>query len=221
MPGYGLSHQLLPNSWMLALTLSLVPLIRLRKCYTLQRFTWVCTVGNGCDMPQCNAYLAFRVTLANIGQMVAFFLYSVLYCKSRKLQNKITALQSNESLNDGQRKKESRKSERRANATFLILFTALVGVTLPSYAFFILGRGALRIFNISPPPPVYTITSVLLGSLFLLIFILDPIVIMRNQDVREVVKIIIGRQRERERERERNVRPASSTSETIATTEQI
>ena len=180
--------------WMLALVLSLVPVVRLRSCYTLQRFTWVCTIGNGCDnMPQCNAYLAFRVTLANIGNLIAFFLYLLLYCKARKLQNSIAILPENENLNESrQAMAEFRKSERRANATFLLLFTALVGVTLPSYVFFILARAALRILNISRPPTVYTIISVLLGSLFLLIFILDPIVIMRNKDVRGVVKDVRG-----------------------------
>ena len=148
-------------------------------------------------MSQCNTYLALSVTLASIGNLIAFFLYILLYHKARKLQNSIVVLLENESLNESrQAMAEFRKSEHRANATFLLLFTALVGVTLPSYVFFILARAALRIFNISRPPTAYTITSVLLGSLLLLIFILDPIVIMRNKDVMGVVEDIVARPRE-------------------------
>ena len=184
------------GGWMLALIISLIPLIGLRKCYAFQRFTWVCMVGNGCNMPECNAYATFVIVLRNGGTFVAFFLYLVLYWKAKKLQNKVTiAPQSTENAEEQEAVKESRKRERRANNTFLILFTALVGVTFPSFLFFALGRAVLVALSITPPPPAFIVIAIMLGSLYLLIFIMDPIVIMRNQDVREVIQIITAKLR--------------------------
>ena len=180
--------------WMLALIISLIPIMVFHDCYSLQRFTWVCMVGNGCDMPQCNAYSTFTTIFINVGTFVAFLLYLALYWKARKLQNQVTLQpQANENAEDQEAMKENRKRERRANNTFLILFTALVGVTFPSFLFFIIGRAALVALSITPPPPGFTVIAIILGSLYLLIFILDPIVIMRNQDVREVIQIITAK----------------------------
>ena len=182
------------GGWMLALIISLIPVIGLRNCYSLQRFTWVCMVGNGCDMPGCNAYSTFTTIFINIGTFVAFLLYLALYWKARKLQNCVTIQPHiNQSLEDQEIMKKNRKRKRRANNTFLILFTALVGVTFPSFLFFIISRAALVALSVTPPPPAFTVIAIMLGSLYLLIFIMDPIVIMRNQDVREVIQLIIAK----------------------------
>ena len=194
------------GGWMIALIISLIPLISLYQCYALQRFTWVCQLGRGCDMPQCNAYHTFTTALTNVGTLIAFFFYLALYRKARKLQKRVTVSQSNESAEDREAAKQNRIRERRANTTFLILFTALVGVTLPSFLFFIFGRAALVTLNIAPPP-AFTIIAVIMGSLFLLIFIVDPIVIMRNQDVREVIQTIIAKIKGR-------VAPSDQTNQT-------
>ena len=106
----------------------------------------------------------------------------------------------NESAETREAAKEARKRDRRANATFMILFNALVGVTLPAFIFSSLIR-VLSIFvnarntqnTTSMPNQVFILVSVLLTNLYLLIFITDPIVIMRNQDVREVMATITAK----------------------------
>jgi hypothetical protein len=183
------------GGWMLALTVSVVPLIGLRKCYALTRVTWVCIVGRGCDMQQCNSYSIFVTTLNSGGTFIAFLLYLALYCKAKKIRNRIeVASLPNESAEAREVAKEARKRDRRANATFMILFGALIGVTLPAFISTNLTR-AVGIFhttqNTTPTPrPLLTFVSVVLTNIYLLIFITDPIVIMRNQDVREVMVTI-------------------------------
>ena len=188
------------GGWMLSLIVSLIPLIGLRECYALLRVNWVCTLGRGCDMPRCSAYSIFISVLNNIGTFIAFLLYLALYCKAKKIQNRMTTSMPNESAETREAAKEARKRDRRANATFMILFNALVGVTLPAFIFSSLIR-VLSIFvnarntqnPTSMPNRVFILVSILLTNLYLLIFITDPIVIMRNQDVREVMATITAK----------------------------
>ena len=182
------------GTWILSLILTLIPVSGLLDCYGFQRFTWSCLLGVGCKhVVECTAYRTFLITSSNVGTFIALLLYLALLCKARKLRNKITLLQSNESSEDKAAAKEKHKRERRANTTFLILFAALVGVSFPSYLFFTFGNIALNALNVRPAPPAYTIVAILSRSLFPLLVIMDPIVIMRNQDVREVIHSIFGK----------------------------
>jgi hypothetical protein len=146
-------------------------------------------------------------TLINIGTFIAFLLYLALLCRAKKLKNKITVAQSNESAEDREIAKQMKKREQRANTTFLILFIALIGVTFPTYVVVTLGNVILNACNIRPPPAVFTIIATFTASLYILIFVMDPIVIMRNQDVREVLQIIVNKLRKRGRD----IVPSSST----------
>ena len=183
------------------LTITLPLAIALPDCYNFQRFTWVCLWGGGCKyVALCTSYAAFLTTLINAGTFVALLLYLALLCRAKKLRNKVNLSQSNESAEVTERVKQNKKREQRANTTFLILFTALVGVTFPTYIVLTLGNVALNALNVRPQPAGHTITSILLASLYILIFVMDPIIIMRNQDVREVVQIIVDKLRRRGRE---------------------
>lgn len=117
------------------------------------------------------------------------------------------AEQSNESAEDREIAKWLKRREQRANTTFLILFIALVDVTFPTYIVVTLGNVVLNARNIRPQPAVFTIIATLMTSLYILIFITDPVVIMRNQDVKEVLQIIIKKLHKRGRE----IVPSSST----------
>ena len=181
--------------WLLALTVAVIPLISLRKCYALIRVTWVCFVGRGCDMPQCSSYSIFVSLFNNVGTFIAFCLYLALYCKAKKIKNKITAAStSDESEEVRKAAKEARKRDRRANATVMILFSALIGVTLPAFFFGIFIRALAIVISTENTTfaanSYFVFISVVLTNLYLLIFITDPIVIMRNQDVRDVMETI-------------------------------
>ena len=196
--------------WLIPFTITLLLVTVLPDCFNFQRLTWVCLWGGGCKyVALCTSYSAFLTTLINVGTIVAFLLYLALLCKAKKLRNKVTVLQSNGTIEERKIEKRNKKREQRANTTFLILFIALVGVTFPAYIVLTLGNVALNALNIRPQPAGFTIASIFLASLYVLIFVMDPIVIMRNQDVREVLQTIMAKLRRKGREV-----PASSSSET-------
>ena len=79
------------------------------------------------------------------------------------------------------------KYERRANITFLLLFIALVGVAILPFIFFVIGRPLVRSLGIVLHP-AYTVIQVIGRAFYPFLTIMDPIVVMRNQDFREVMK---------------------------------
>jgi sterol desaturase/sphingolipid hydroxylase (fatty acid hydroxylase superfamily) len=171
-------------------------------CYTFQRFTWTCSLGAGCEnRPTCRAYGVIFIAVVNVSAFISFLLYVALLHKANKLRNRVLPSLSsdNGSIEEARERERRRKSERRANTTFFILFTAILGVTFPAYLMSIFGEAALYIFE-DTPPAAYTIVTVLLRGTPNLITVLDPIVIMRNQDVREVIRIIVDNIKRRQRE---------------------
>ena len=167
-------------------------------CYQFQRLTWTCSLGIGCENTGfCTVYGAVFIAVVNITAFLSFLLYLALLCKAKKLRNRVVASQSGcDSVVVREIEKRKRKSERRGNTTFFILFTAIIGVTIPTYLLIIFGDTALYFLE-ATPPSAYTFVVVLLRGTPNLITILDPIVIMRNQDVRDVIQIIIARIRRR------------------------
>ena len=126
--------------------------------------------------------------------------------------------QSSENEEDTAVTRGNCKREKSANVTFLIMLIALVGVTLPPYILFNLNTVLLSALGLNPPPTVFTIIKIAFSNLYSLIFIMDPIVIMRNQDVREVVESIIAKLHGR---REKATAQNSSTLVTQASSETI
>ena len=180
--------------WLIPLIITLTAAIAIPDCFNFQRFTWVCLWGGGCKyVAVCTSYSAFLTTMINVGTFTALLLYLILLCRARKLRNKVTVSRSNESEEDREIEKRNKKREQRANTTFLILFIALFGVTFPAYLIVTLGSVALNALSIQPQPASFTIIATLMTSLYILIFVMDPIVIMRNQDVREVVQTIVNK----------------------------
>ena len=186
---------LIMASWVLAFILVLIPVPGLLDCYGFQRFTWTCLITNGCKNPTaCASHRTFVTTFLNIGTFIGFLLYLALLCKAKKLRNRVDiAPPSEESAEVRDMIKRQRRSERRANTTFLIMFTALVGMSLPSYLFFSIGNAVLLALNVLRPPSAYAVFAVISRSLFSMLIIIDPIVIMRNQDFAEVTKDILAK----------------------------
>ena len=178
-------------------------------CYQFQRFTWTCSLGIGCkNMTMCSAYATLFIAVVNITAFVSFLLYLALLCKAKKLRNRIVPPQSTSDSTEAKEiEKRKRQSERRGNTTFFILFTAIIGITFPAYLLAIFGDTALYILK-ATPPAAYTVVLVLLRGTPNLITILDPIVIMRNQDVREVLQTIFAKVRRQ---------PMSANQEELAT----
>ena len=157
----------------------------------------------------CQAHTVFFATvLAVFGVVIPFFLYVMLFLKANVTKRKIrklfpkpiqvapisvsvssepTATAANveevhvdrsESVHEGY------AHNNRAAITFLILTAVIIGCALPPYIIYvvqnILGANS---------PPIVTILQIIVGrTLIYSLAAADPIIIMRNRDVREVIR---------------------------------
>ena len=169
--------------------LAIIPANRILSCFGFQRLTWSCLIGPGCTNPVgCTTHRTLVTTSANGALFLAFLLYLALLLKAKKLRNKVAISTSNDNPEDREIEKQKSQREHQANITILILFITLVGISFPSFLFFTFGNITLNSLNIQPPPAGYTIAAIISRTTFSLIAIMDPIVIMRNQDVKQVLQ---------------------------------
>lgn len=172
-------------AWIVAFIVALIPAKGLLDCYSFQRNTWACVPANGCiHQNECSVYIAISVALSNTCNVVSLVLYFALFCKARTMRSKIVKVDPN---SEGAKALtiQKLKQERRANLTFFLLFLALAGVSFLPFIFFVVGRPIITSLEIVPSPE-YTIAGIIGRATFPLLTIIDPIVIMRNQDFREV-----------------------------------
>ena len=101
-------------AWITALLLSLVPTTPLLDCYGFQQFTWACTPTAGCKYKKaCLLYDSITVILLQLSNAVALLLYLILYCKARKLRNRVdTVPQIQDGNTDSNLRAERQKQER-------------------------------------------------------------------------------------------------------------
>ena len=183
-------------AWSLAFVVALIPQRGLLDCYSFQRNTWACVPTNGClHRNECSVYISTAIAVSNFCNVVSLLLYFSLFCKARRLRNKL--VKQHQSTSNGKDSKATTTQkltirERRANVTFFLLFLALAGVSFPPFLFFVVGRPVITSLNIVPHP-AYTIAGVIGRAFYPLLTIMDPIVIMRNADFREVTRNICGR----------------------------
>ena len=118
------------GAWIWAFALSIFPVKGILDCFGFQRNTWACVPTKGClHRNACSIYISTSITLSNTCNLTGLVLYSILFCKARKLRNKIAiAPQPDASDEERTAAAQKLKRERRANITFLVLFLALVGV---------------------------------------------------------------------------------------------
>ena len=174
-------------AWVVPTIVALIPVSGLLDCYTFTRPTWACQLGVGCSHKvACTAYRTFITTSSLITLSMVFLLYIALLIKARKIRNKVATV-SSESREVSEEAKRTRLRERRANTTFFILFLALTGSLFFPYLFFNFGNLALSALKLRPPPPAFTIIAIIARSSYVILIILDPIVIMRNPEVKEAI----------------------------------
>jgi phosphatidylglycerophosphate synthase len=153
-----------------------MPLPGILDCYSFSSNNWLCKFEAECNFPcflaASTLYTVFWVPIT----ILPIFFYARLYCKARKMQKSMANL--------GASAKVIRKSEWKATFTFFLLFMTVFAMTVPSVAISI-AISSIYSFT-EPPPAVYTL--VLFSSCVLyFVIITDPIVIMRNHDVKEVL----------------------------------
>ena len=180
-------------AWIFAFVIAIIPVRGILDCYSFQRNTWACVPTNGCrNRNACSTYNSTSIALSNLCNLIGLVLYSMLFCKARVLQKKVAVTyQPNASSKEERETAADRlKRNRRANITFLLLFLALVGVGIPPFTFFVVGRPVITALDVVPHP-AYTVAGVIGRAFYPLLTIVDPIVIMRNADFREAMSKVL------------------------------
>jgi hypothetical protein len=139
-----------------------------------------CTQQKACTIYNISTVISMRVM--NISAVV---LYLMLYCKARKLRNRI----QDSSLQNSAAKVERERQERRANMTFFLLFVALAGVSFPATLFnqaMNLQQISATIRNVSMNI-YFQLVTVVAQTLHSALVIIDPVVILRDKDAKEVM----------------------------------
>ena len=188
-------------AWIVSIIVSLIPFSGLLDCYTFRQYTWVCHLGEGCSHQViCTAYRTLVTATVSLGLALVLLLYVALLIKAKKIRNKISSEvgMANESQEVREESRRAVLCEQRANTTFFILFLALIGSLLSPFLFITFGNVALSVLNLSrsPPPPAYTILAILARAPYVSLVILDPIVITRHPEVREVIEKVIEKVKE-------------------------
>ena len=208
------------GAWILAFVIALVPAEGILDCYSFQRNTWACVPTNGCiRRNECSVYNSTSIALSNLCNVVSLLLYFILFMKGRSLRNKIFILQQPDARSEDERAAaaQKQKQERRANITFFILFLALAGVSFPPFVFFVVGRPIITALGVTPRP-AYTVAGVIGRTFYPLLTIIDPIVIMRNEDFRESIKRML-RKFKRTNLRAGGLGPSTVATSVVDTTE--
>ena len=182
------------GAWLLAFVIGVIPIKGILDCYSVVRTGWVCYPHQGCKFPGiCLAFTWTALLLTNFSSVVSIVLYFILFCKAKKLRNQVGIAPQPGLLTEEERSTivQLSKRERKGNFTFLLLFLALIGITLPSVIILFISRVIIGKTNL---PTAYAIVEILAGSLmFPLLTLIDPLVIMRNEDFSEVIKTILAK----------------------------
>ena len=162
-------------SWLFALGTCIIPIPQILDCYIFNSYLWVCDLSLDCSSA-CSVYgvTFFFVVLIPV-IVIPTVLYIILYIKAR-LARKATVIAS-----DGI---TSNQGDWKATITFSILFSSIFVVTLPTLTVPLI----ISVFyKTSEEPPALYVVNAFSVLIFSLLPVIDPIVIMRNKDVREVI----------------------------------
>ena len=153
--------------WVLSLLCAIIPLGI--QCYGFQVFNGFCAVSTTCTNA-CNIYRYVQdFVLYTAGAISPFTFYSLMFLKSRQMNNRITAIGSDSFADE---------SNKRARRTFLLLFVSLIGCSVP----LITSLFFMPLKN-SRYPEIYWTYLGMGVTLVFTVVILDPLVIMKHQDV--------------------------------------
>ena len=171
-------------AWIFSFIRGIVNLPSSLDCIVYVPAIKLCITAPTCSN-ECYGLITGTLFIAAMLGPVSFILYIVLFWKAKKIQTQIQPLPSNSSNSDVATQRA--QHNRRAMITFLILFIALVGCFAPSFAL-LLVRFADPVSK--RPTPTVIILQMLLAPSFNGLTIADPIAIMRNQDVRDALRVL-------------------------------
>ena len=169
-------------SWVLPTVCGGPILPPLLDCITYYPSVWTCNVSTYSCGGYCSYYINSLYTIIVLPtSLLSILLYSFLFCKAKKIHHSDTVATG--TSNDNYRR------ERRANITFLLMFIAVIAVSFLKIALSLI-KSVVFGENVSVLSFIITSFSFSIG---LLLTILDPIIIMRNKDVRDLLPEFIKR----------------------------
>lgn len=166
--------------WVFSIAVRIIP--GYLDCYAYVSTSYLCVQSARCG-PSCiaaaNANLGFVFGPATVTPII---LFGILYWKARRIQKKMVAV-----TGGGDSGGDVRKREWKATITFFLLFVAVFALTTPVIFTNILLATISR--KIGPSPVIFVVRS-LLSMMTSFLVVADPIVIMRNKDVKEIISKI-------------------------------
>ena len=176
--GFRVSLMMCVTAWVIEVIRVILPLDGILGCYGYMHTFKTCLL----NVDDCTVLLFVMQTLLFFfGAGVPFVLNAVLFLKARKLSVQILP-STGTSEEDHQALVSRRKRERRAINTVLILFSVLLFVKLPLFILFFL------LSSVEQHPAVAYITEFLLNPFFCSLFVVDPLVILRNKEFKAETK---------------------------------
>ena len=163
-------------SWLFAVAVGIAQLPPLLDCYSFSPQIWMCSAARKCSR-HCSIFqqslLAFFIPVI----IVPIILYAILFIKAWRIL-RVTPSSSMTS---------NYEKEWKATITFALLFLGVVLVTLPSVITSLV-KSVFFKTNENVHPILFVFSTICITVLFLLP-ITDPIVIMRHQDVKDILKM--------------------------------
>ena len=147
-------------------------------CYIFNIRTWICFYSSTCNIGCFRFFSLYNGLQIILGTVVPIILYTILFIKAKKAKKAMAVhIQSVKSENDW-----------KATITFFLLFLTVFVLIAPNVLVLSVTNAAFQ--GKTVPPGLYVIT-IITASMNSLLVVTDPILIMRNKDVREVKKELI------------------------------
>jgi hypothetical protein len=168
-------------SWAIPLLSSIPFLPGLGDCYDFSLILLTCIRTNTCSQ-KCSLATGIHVgVLLAFSTIVPFIMYAQLFHKGRKIQR-----EEKRHVSETAAATNLQRRMRRSTLTFFILFIAVIAFVLPNSLLTVIIGVVTRLLGDELHPVLYVLT-VCNFAVMSIAFIVDPIIIMRNPDVRETL----------------------------------
>lgn len=170
-------------SWVLVLVVNIFGLPGILDCYTYITSSQFCNISSSCNQA-CSIFgTSYFVILGLPCTITSLILYGALYWKGRRLQKHTATTAAANAPVMHHSSEEVQKREWRATITFFLLFLSVFLITVPSTA---IGIIIAQISSTRVLPPAGFVIQAIVGAISALLVLTDPIVLMRNRDIREI-----------------------------------
>ena len=181
-------------TWMVSISIPLVPLHGLLDCYSYAAEFHGCTVGRACkNGTACDTFAFLSVVFLNSVVVVALVMYFIMFCKAKKVNARVML---SSSVIGNEAAALQQKHSKQAIVTLAFYFTSLFALSSPQL--FLTAIPLVLEDAIGFELPVwYNVVHITTVNLVLALSFVDPIVLMRNGDIREVYKKVLRKMKEK------------------------